>query len=387
VIIAAASSSACRSTPSRDAGATSTASSGAPASAPAAPSDAKVTPAAPSSASAGGALDPKNLFLSTTAETNERVRRVFPKGVASEDARAEIGTAPAPPEGALDAAIAWVVEIVLAESVSEDQLRAALAPAGTAKRGSHDVRGRLAGSERWVHCAGCVTLGPGDAPAARTFDRIAVMRDFVEGERATTAAEFEAEAAWARALGTRLKARETTVPMATAVAVKKAGEALAAKKLYSEEALDVSVVVEAAKGRRFPGRLVWDAAYSAGFSWGDGDYFHWVPSPQTDVSQGIGMGSGTGPGYFQPEALDSPSGDVENLEMSFNAARVWKPTQVVEVMAHAASYLARRLGGKVVGPDGKPFDASAAQAKVAAIERALTARGVVPGSELACQLF
>jgi hypothetical protein len=178
--------------------------------------------------------------------------------------------------------------------------------------------------------------------------------------------------------------------MSTAHALAMASKALKARSLYPDDARDVGVVIRAPAGKRFPGRLIWDVLYSAGFVWGDGDYFfYWVPSPTTDASQGISVETHTSPGYFLPESLRASdgSGDVEDLEMSFDVARAWKPAQLFDVMARTAKYMARRLGGTVVCPDGKPWDPTRAREGAVATERTLLAQQVEPGSGLACILF
>jgi hypothetical protein len=326
-------------------------------------------------------LDPAGLVLLTTAETNARVRAVFPNGVATEDARAAIGTAPAPVNGdAPEPASEWVAEITPPTPLPVERLRAAL-PADGGALPRHWVKGRVVGSDQWLHH---------DAPVPTRFDRVAVVVDLFESEdRAVTLDQYESEAALARALARSLQAPEPTFSLTAAQAAAKATRALAARKQYPPEAIDVGVVIQAPRGKRFPGRLVWDAVYSAGFFWGDGDYFHWVPSPETDVSQGISMGTSTGPGYFFPEWLvaQDGSGDVGDLEMSFNLARVRQPTAQFDVMARAARYLGRRLGGTVLGKDGKAFDPASARQAVAAIEAALISFGVEPGSGLALLIF
>jgi hypothetical protein len=78
------------------------------------------------------------------------------------------------------------------------------------------------------------------------------------------------------------------------------------------------------------------------FAGATGDYFHWVPSADTDVSQGIGMGTSTGSTYFMPEcvAKDDGSADVDDLERSFNVARTRQPEAMFDVMVRASHYTA-----------------------------------------------
>ena len=53
------------------------------------------------------------------------------------------------------------------------------------------------------------------------------------------------------------------------------------RELTKVEEMRVGLGLTAPPAKKFAGRLVWDVAYSAGFNWGDGDYFHWVPSPNS----------------------------------------------------------------------------------------------------------
>jgi hypothetical protein len=322
-------------------------------------------------------LAPPGFVLTTESESNNRVARLFPGGPATEEARAEIGTAPPPPDDdGPDGEAEWVAEIAVA-TTSTDVL-AALPPPDP-KHTDRWVKGRLEGG-RWVHVE--------DSEVAR-FDRVAVIVDLVDDDKATTAAAIDAEAEVARVLASKLGAPAPAFSMTSASAVAKAASALALRRRFDDKAVDVGVVVSAAPGKRFAVKLVWDVAYSAGFVWGDGDYFHWVPSPGTDVSQGIGMGPTSGRGYFLPEdvAKTDGNGDVDGVEMSFNVARTWHPTKVYDVMAHFATYAARRLGGTITSAAGGPFDAALARERVATIEEAMIAAGVVPGSGLALRLF
>ena len=80
------------------------------------------------------------------------------------------------------------------------------------------------------------------------------------------------------------------------------------------------------------------------------------------------MGTSTGTSYFLPESLDADDGsaDVEDLEMSFNAARCWEPTKIFDVMSRAATYLARRLGGTVMNKQESAFNSRAERSRVVA---------------------
>jgi hypothetical protein len=324
-------------------------------------------------------LDPKGLYISNTAETDARVQKAFPKGVASEDARATIGSAPPPPENdAPDPTADIVVEIELAPSAALAAVRAAVKP--RPEGAATFVKGMLADG-KWQYAEDQNATGP--------YTRVAVEISFIDIDAPVSEPLVERQITWARRALGHLGQRAPTVSMTSARALATATAAFKLKHTLTDDAIDVGVVIVAPKGKKFAGRLVWDVVYSAGFHWGDGDYFHWVPSPHTDVSQGIGMGTSTGASYFMPEwvAKNDGSADIDDLEMSFNVARTWKPEAVFDVMVRAAKYMARRLGGTLVGHDGKPFDEAAARARVSSIAQSMGAAGLVPGSGLALQVF
>ena len=174
-------------------------------------------------------------------------------------------------------------------------------------------------------------------------------------------------------------------------ALARATAAFQLRKQITDDDVGIGLAIVAPNGKKFAARLMWDVVYSAGFRWGDGDYFHWVPSPDTDVSQGIGMGgTSTEAGYFMPEwvARNDGSADVTDLEMSFNVARTREPSAVFDVMVRAANNMARRLGGTVVSVEtGAPFDEKAVRAKLDSIVKAMTNARIKPGSSLALQVF
>lgn len=240
------------------------------------------------------------------------------------------------------------------------------------------MQGRVVGSDTWLS---------DDAPAGTTFDRIDVFVDILSEDKAITTAEIDRETTYAKALGHRLRAGDPTFPVTAAQAQSIASNGLAARKLFSDEDLDIGFVVRPKASDHFAGRMVWDVFYSAGFKWGDGDYFHWVPSQDTDESQGIGMGTTTDPGYFFPETVTENGGDVEDVEMSFDAARAYKPLEMFDVLTRIAGYAARRLHARVVNSDGSLWDAKKERARLAIIDAALNAHGVIPGSSLALSIF
>lgn len=258
-------------------------------------------------------LDENNLYVTTATETDERVRKVFPNGVASEDARATIGTAPPPPsEHASDPASDIVVALDLAKPVDLATVRAAVTrpPGGVLCF----VRG-LTASGVWQYV--------GDQDATGPYTRLVVEISSIGLDAPVPASDLDRAITWARNALATLDSRAPTVSMTGAQAVAKAEAAFKLKQELTTDGIDVGVVIVPAKGKRFSGRLVWDVVYSAGFRWGEGDYFYWVPSPETDVSQGIGMGTSTGATYFMPEWVSESdgSGDRERVPVIEHDAR------------------------------------------------------------------
>lgn len=324
-------------------------------------------------------LDPDKLYISNSAETNARVVNAFPKGVASEDARSIVGSAPPPPDDrAPDPSSEIVVEIDPSSPVDLATVRAALKP--RAEGGLTFIKGTT-GDGKWEFVEDENATGP--------YTRVAVEVMITDVDAPASQADVERQIEWARGALGKLDKRPVTASMTSARAVARATAAFKLRRSLTDDAIGVGVVIAAPKGKKLGGRLVWDVVYSAGFRWGDGDYFHWVPSPETDVSQGISMGTSTGAMYFMPEwvAKNDGSADVDDLEMSFNVARTWQPEAVFDVMVRASKYMARRLGGTLVDHDGKPFDEAAARARVTSIVKSMRAADVTPGSGLALQVF
>lgn len=328
----------------------------------------------------GGLLKAQGLYLGTASETDARVQKVFPKGVASEDARASIGTAPSPPDDgpAPDPGSDVVVAIEVPDGVELATVRKALSPR---PKGNQSFVKALTTTGKWEYVDDRTATGP--------YKRVAITVSFVDSDAPVPAADLDREIEWARTALASLGKIAPTVSMTRAEAVAKASAVFKLKQTLTDDALDVGLVIAAPKDKKFPGRLVWDVVYSAGFRWGDGDYFHWVPSPDTDVSQGIGMGTSTGSTYFMPEwvAKDDGSADVDDLEMSFNVARAWQPEAMFDVMVRASHYMAKRLGGTVVTQDGAPFDEASARTRVQSIAKTMSAAGLTPGSGLALRVF
>lgn len=321
----------------------------------------------------------RSVLVVTASETNARVQKAFPTGVATEDARASIGSAPPPPDDpAPDPGSDVVVAIELPNAVDLAAVRNAVNPR---PKGNRSFVKAQTTSGTWEYVDARTATGP--------YNRVAVTASFVGLDAPVPAADLDREIEWARTALSTLGNAAPTVSMTVADAIAKASAVLELRQTLADDGLEVGLGIAAPKGTKFPGRLVWDVVYSAGFRWGDGDYFHWVPSADTDVSQGIGMGTSTGRTYFLPEwvAKDDGSADVDDLVLSFNVARAWQPEAMFDVMVRAARYMATRLGGTVVSRDGAPFDEASARARVRSIVNAMSATGLTPGSGLALRVF
>lgn len=338
--------------------------------------------AVPADATPGPAdvINPSKLGLRTSGEADDRVRAAFPRGAATEDARGEIGTSPAPLESMVpDRASEWVGELVLTRPLDVAAIRAALPPAATDNASTHFVKAQTTDGA-WEYVEDDTARGP--------YVRVAVEVWILSVQEPVPRAELDLQIAWARAFLRKLEAREPIISMTRDQALAKAAAVVALRKQIPEDDINFGLVILPPEGKTFAGRLVWDVVYSAGFRWGDGDYFHWVPSPTTDFTQGISIATSTGATYFMPEWIARPEGaDVDDLQLSFDVARCWEPAAVFEVMVRSAKYMARRLGGTLVTNDLTPFDEKAARAKLAVTIRTMTAAGIKPGSSLALQAF
>ena len=321
-------------------------------------------------------LSAQGLYVTTASDSAARVQRAFPAGVTSEDARSLVGTAPAPPSGAGPAPQSTiVVEVATSSPIDVATIRAATARAVDK---TPTIHGMLPDGQ-WQYVADKRATGP--------YTRLAAAIDFIAVDAPVPQEQVERQIGWARTTLSDLGSQPATVSMTAAHAYTTAQAAFRLKATLTDDVVGLKIV--APDSRQFEGRRVWDVVYAVGFTWGDGDYFHWVPSSATDVSQGIGMGATSGVGYFLPEwiADNDPRADVAGLEMSFSVPRTWKPAAVYDVMVRAATYMARRLGGTVVAYDGTPFDEAALRARVTAVVTAMEAAGIAPGSDLALRVF
>ncbi|HUE69795.1 MAG TPA: cell division protein ZipA C-terminal FtsZ-binding domain-containing protein [Pirellulaceae bacterium] len=67
--------------------------------------------------------------------------------------------------------------------------------------------------------------------------------------------------------------------------------------------LDAVLILQAPRGRRFDGKVVWDVMLCLGLDWGDMDCFHWRNRSGIGDDSFFSVETSTAPGYFLPEAV------------------------------------------------------------------------------------
>lgn len=194
----------------------------------------------PAEVNAQEALEPRGLYISNAGETDARVKKAFPNGVASEDARPQIGTAPPPPDDrAPDPRSDIVVEI---ESPSPVDLAAVLAAVKPRPEGILTfIKGMTADGE-WQYVEDQNATGP--------YKRVAAQITFTDVDAPASQDHVERQIAWARAALGKLSKRPATVSMTSAEAFARATAAFDLKRTLTDEAIDVGVVVAAPKGKK-----------------------------------------------------------------------------------------------------------------------------------------
>src|SRR4029077_4777007 len=125
-----------------------------------------------------------------------------------------------------------------------------------------------------------------DDKTGAAVDELAIVVALIDLQDAIPQDQLGSEETWARALAKALGANPPAFAMTPVEARTKALAALVVVRLLGDDH-EVGLAAMGPKGKPIEAKLVWDALYSAGFTWGDGDYFHWVPSEDTDDSQGI----------------------------------------------------------------------------------------------------
>jgi len=147
------------------------------------------------------------------------------------------------------------------------------------------------------------------------------------------------------------------------------------------------IILRAPPGRKFEGRQIWDVMMSLGLNWGDMDLFHWVNASETGDDSFFSVWTSTSPGYFFPEEIAAGRVHTEDLVFGYSIPRCAAPRSVFSSMVSASQYAQQRLGGELLGGDGRAPDIRAVQAEIAAIEERLTAAGFQPGLASTLYIF
>lgn len=175
----------------------------------------------------------------------------------------------------------------------------------------------------------------------------------------------------------RLGQATVSASLSPAEAVKRSAQLLALRR-----ECDVSAVIrlQAPRGKRFDGRLVWDVMLCLGLHWGDMDCFHWRNVSDVGDDYFFSVETSTAPGYFLPEKIAAGEVHVEDLVFVFSVPRSARPVEVFDAMQRAAEYCRKRLGGTIqVEGAGKE--------KIDSVVKRLEAAGFKPGADAALRLF
>ncbi len=197
------------------------------------------------------ALAASGLRLGTASAAEDRVQRVFPKGPATEDARREIGTTPAPnEERAPESTSEWVAEINASPPFTLGAVRAAIPPAPKGR--APTVLGRTVNGA-WEFVS--------DGPATGPYDQIAVTVMLTDIDGPASSEDLDVGIAWARKLTANL-GKAPTEPISKAQALARSAAVYQLRSKLDADSLEFGIVVAAAPGKPFAGRLMWDAVYS-----------------------------------------------------------------------------------------------------------------------------
>lgn len=137
----------------------------------------------------------------------------------------------------------------------------------------------------------------------------------------------------------------------------------------------------------FNGLKAWDVLRSIGLEWGDEDLFYWNNHYDYGSDIFFSVSTSTEPGYFLPQQVKTGQMNPRDLVFSFSIARSADPEHVFDVMNEAVKYAQKRLGGRIVDNQGKPFNEADEKNWLISLVNDMKAKGVTPGSEDALQLF
>lgn len=131
------------------------------------------------------------------------------------------------------------------------------------------------------------------------------------------------------------------------------------------------------------GKLVWDVLQSLGLKWGDGDLFHWRNKGNYGDEQFFSVCTATQPGYFLPQVIKAGQMNPDNLVFGFSIPRSADPQRIFTVMINAVKYCQKRLGGKMLDENLKPFNENAAKEELKSLVVKMKNNGINPGSNKA----
>lgn len=157
------------------------------------------------------------------------------------------------------------------------------------------------------------------------------------------------------------------------------------EKPIAEFAQDAIIILEADKPMK--GVLMWDVLQSLGLKWGDGDLFHWDNKSEFGEQQFFSVWTSTDPGYFFPETVKSGEMNPRDLIFGFSIPRSADPENVFEAMIAAAKYSQKRLGGKLLDKNLKPFNEAEEKKALQQLVSQMKSKGLIPGSSRVLKVY
>lgn len=139
---------------------------------------------------------------------------------------------------------------------------------------------------------------------------------------------------------------------------------------------------------KFEGKEIWDVMMSLGLSWGDMDLFHWN---NTDLEYGddqlLSVWTSTEPGYFFPEEIAAGNVQTKDLIFGFSIPRSIAPKEVFKIMCEVTDYAQKRLGGQILDVNGNKLDEKSELDRIDLILKNLDEESIKSGFEDALYLF
>ena len=328
-------------------------------------------------------FDVDGYFISTQSESNKRVEKLG-LDKPSEDASyildvKKLHIPPDPvekhdPEYKADPAYEWVIDVqpIGSATFTDDALDKLFDKPWRQEYGSATVYGYASKEKRWTFATAGDVQGP--------FEKLQVAIN-LKGVYNDEKPDYRPQKLerYFTALAGKLKSYPFKVtpdePVGSAITK--------AKKLVDlTHEFDKDAIIILAGDKPMSGKLVWDALICTGLKWGDGDLFHWGNTRRNyGDDQLFSVWTTTDPGYFLPESIGQMN--PGNLVFGFSIPRNADPENVYEAMLNAVRYCQKRLGGKILNQEGKPFDVEKERAALAQLIKKLKARGIVPGSDKA----